>query len=213
MSRSRVQLVCFDLGEVLIRLVGGWADACAAVGVDWPHGELDEAVRGQIRELVRRHETGVMDFERFTDALSKHVELPVEQVQRAICAWLSEPYPGVPELLESLAAAPVRTACLSNTNARHWSQMTTPGSPNHLPLDRLDYRFASHLIGHYKPDAAIYAHVEEATGLPGGAIVFFDNAPENVAAARERGWRAHRIDPAGDTVAQMRTHLSAYDLL
>ena len=35
------------------------------------------------------------------------------------------------------------------------------------------------------------------------AILFFDDDPANVEAARARGWRAERIDAAGDTAAQL----------
>ena len=45
-----------------------------------------------------------------------------------------------------------------------------------------------------KPDPAIYAAVESATGLPPEAHLFIDDRAENVAAARARGWRAHRFD-------------------
>jgi len=61
-----------------------------------------------------------------------------------------------------------------------------------------------------KPDDAIYAHVERATGVPGGQIVFFDDVEENVEAARRRGWRACHVDPRpDDPLSQVRAFLAA----
>lgn len=65
-------------------------------------------------------------------------------------------------------------------------------------LDEFDAAHVSGHVGRIKPDPAIYAHVEAATGLPGPAHLFADDRPDNVAAAEARGWRAHLFDgPAG----------------
>jgi len=107
----------------------------------------------------------------------------------------------------------VRTACLSNTNERHWDTVNDAGSAHHVPLHTLDHLFASHLIGQRKPDGAIYEHVERAVGVPGGAILFFDDTEANVDAALRRGWHAVRIDPAEAPVQQMRRHLRHHRVL
>ncbi len=70
-------------------------------------------------------------------------------------------------------------------------------------VGRLRHRFASHELGLNKPDPAIYHHVERQLGYTGKQILFFDDAEENVIAAREVGWRAEGIDPARDTARQM----------
>ncbi len=43
-------------------------------------------------------------------------------------------------------------------------------------------------------------------------MLFFDDAEENVRAARAVGWRAERIDPAGDTARQMTGALAEHDV-
>lgn len=42
-----------------------------------------------------------------------------------------------------------------------------------------------------KPDPAIYAIAERRFGLPGDALLFTDDKPENIAAAAARGWHTH----------------------
>ena len=119
-------------------------------------------------------------------------------------AWLIEEYPGVRTLVDDLhRLGGVETGMLSNTNARHWARrerdFTTAGL--------LGSQHASHLLGLAKPDPAIFRAFERRTGQAPGGIVFFDDLPENVDAARRAGWRGVLIDHVGDTAAQMRSAL------
>ncbi len=127
--------------------------------------------------------------------------------------WLRGPFPGITALLSEVTATAVQTACLSNTNEHHWHMVTTPGEPNYVPLETLDYCFASHLIGHRKPDAGIYEHVERATGVDARAILFFDDTKPNIEAARQRGWSVEWIDPRREAVPQLQSHLREYGIL
>jgi hypothetical protein len=43
--------------------------------------------------------------------------------------------------------------------------------------------------------------------------LFFDDRIENIEGALRRNWRAHRIDPRRDTIAQVREHLGRYGVL
>ena len=62
--------------------------------------------------------------------------------------------------------------------------MNATDGDNALPLHRLHHRFASHLAGHRKPNAGIYAHAEQAAGIDPKRIMFFDALADNSAAAR-----------------------------
>jgi putative hydrolase of the HAD superfamily len=122
-------------------------------------------------------------------------------------------FPGVPNLINELHARGYATACLSNTNDSHWRLMSNPAAACCLPLELLMHRFASHLVGARKPEPAIYAHVERNVGIRGERIVFFDDLAENVAAARSRGWHAHRITSPDHPVTQIREHLRSHGVL
>lgn len=58
-------------------------------------------------------------------------------------------------------------------------------------LSEFDRTFVSGEMGIIKPDPAIYAAVEAALDLDGGAMLFTDDRDANVAAAAARGWRTH----------------------
>ncbi|MCE0536897.1 HAD family phosphatase [Kineosporia rhizophila] len=91
------------------------------------------------------------------------------------------------ELITGLQDAGVSTALLSNA----------PASMARVVKDSdwsagFDQRVFSCDLGLVKPDPRIYRAVEERLGRPGPELVFFDDRPPNVTAARERGWQAHR---------------------
>ncbi len=206
-----IDLVIFDLGRVLIRLAADRPDAAAMAGVDLP--PLSEDAWRKWETIRDDHETGRISFDQFADRLAPVSGLDRGQHAALYEGWLRGPYPGVEELVDELRAGPTRLACLSNTNDFHWSLMTAPAGNNALPMDKLHHRFASHLVGSAKPDAAIYEHVERETGVEPGRMIFFDDSPANVEAARARGWRGEVIADDGDPVSQMRRRLGRYGVL
>ena len=190
-----IQLVVFDLGRVLVRICDDWLHACRVAGVTAPSGAIDAAAGARLHELVCRVEVGAFGHEAFCAEAGPVLGLTPGDVSRLWDAYTLGPYPGAVELVDEIRAAGVWTACLSNTNANHWRLMCDPSRATYFPFERLTHAFASHLVRLRKPDAAIYRHVEEVTQVGGGEIVFFDDVAENVAAARERGWRAFRVEP------------------
>jgi putative hydrolase of the HAD superfamily len=213
---SDLRLVIFDLGRVLIRICDSWPHACEVAGVAMAP-DVAARIKGPppaaADDLLRSYDTGGLDLETFANQIAPLCGLAPRDVIRLQECYLRGPYAGIDPLLDDLAAAGVRTACLSNTSGLHWEMMQAEGGPNFLPLHRLDHRFASHLVRLRKPDEAIYEHVERETGLAGRQIAFFDDVQENVDAALRRGWRAHRIDPVpDDPIPQVRGFLTRLGL-
>ena len=206
-----VRLVCLDLGGVLVRVCSDWSEACRTAKIDLPQG-LTPATLPLLIDLGRRHESGLIDEPQFEREAAALTGVTPAQVAAAAEAWLKGAYPGASDLVARLSAHPmVRSACLSNTNPRHWRMMNSPG-PNDLGLGRLTWRFLSYEIGQMKPAPAIYRHVEQATGLAPESILLFDDNADNVAAAKARGWQAERVDPCGDPLRQAGEHLAAHGL-
>ena len=197
-----VKLVTFDLGGVFIRISSGWEQAAKLANIKLPLLPKHEDVEPHLVKM----ETGNATEEDFCNRVAPLAGLAEEDVRSVLRAWLLGPYQEIESIVDQLCEKRVATACLSNTNACHWKLMQEDG-PNRLPLDRLTFRFASHLIGVMKPNAGIYEHLEQQTGVAPESILFFDDRPENCQAARQRGWQAVQIDPTGDTVKQMATAL------
>ena len=215
MTRPRdIQLVIFDLGRVLVRICDDWHHACQCAGIKLSAAPIDVGRMDRLRELALQQEIGAIGSEAFFGGAATLMGLSAAQVRAASEAYIRGAYPGVVALVDELIAAGVATACLSNTNEHHWQIVSNRDHPGYFPLERMSHRFASHLVKARKPEDAIYAHVERSTGIAPSALLFFDDVPENVEAARRRGWKACRIDPAlDDPIPQIRAALREHRVL
>jgi len=186
----------------MVRILRDWRDTFARTGTPWPKALTDPRVVDRLNEDLFAFETGRLAEDVFFARYARVTGLSVREVTACFTAWMVRPQPGIDALIDNVAGQDVRTACLSNTNPLHWRVMHEPG-PCRLPVDRLDHHYTSFDIGVMKPDEAIYAHVEKDSGVAPSDILFFDDVETNIHAARQRGWRAVRVDPQDDPVGQM----------
>lgn len=199
---SPIRAVLFDIGGVWLRL-RSWPEACAVAGFD---GDAAGQLRlmddhPEVAALHLEYEHGRLSTASFMRETGLVLGAEPSAVAAVFCARIQGPYPGTHALLDRLDRAGVVTGCLSNTNALHWSLMLGVFGdqiPQRIPLERLHHRFASQSLGCVKPHADIYRAAENLLRVPGAQIAFFDDREDNIAAALARGWRARRIDPAGD---------------
>jgi HAD superfamily hydrolase (TIGR01509 family) len=193
------RLAVFDLGGVVVRICRGWDEACAAAGID-ARPLRDPRSQGHlIAPVVHAHQRGAMDCDRYAAELASIVGgVTAREARQVHDAWILGDYPGIAQAIDRIHAAGLDTACLSNTNASHWERLHSSDA-----FLRIRRRHASHLLGLVKPDAAIYRAFERDTGAAPADIVFFDDLPENVDAARACGWTAVQVDHAGDTASQV----------
>jgi glucose-1-phosphatase len=206
---ERIELVIFDLGRVLIRICDGWQHACEMVGLPRPASISDEHF-AKFWEVLCSAEVGDIGIEEFAARAGPILGIPPEHVVKYWNAYLLGPYPGAVELVDELNRAGYQTACLSNTNVNHWAIMQDRGSASYLRLENLTHCFASHLVRMRKPEDRIYEHVERVTGIAPHKVIFFDDMPENIDAARKRGWNAYQIKIDSDPIKQVRSHLRAH---
>ncbi|MEM9252899.1 MAG: HAD-IA family hydrolase [Planctomycetota bacterium] len=203
--KPSVRAVVFDIGGVMTRL-------------NPPTEFFDTAAIELVIPAIENLDAGEIDPESFIRHVAEISGKPAALIARAFDEWIGEPYDGLEPLIDDLHAAGVTTACLSNTNARHWQRLAgdadaLPPIDPHLPLDRLHYRFTSFELGRRKPLHDIYHHAAALLALPASSILFFDDTEHNVHAARDAGWLAERIDPDAETAPQMRDHLSRHGVL
>ncbi len=186
----------FDLGGVLFDFHG--LSGLAAIT-----GRGPEAIHAALKHspACRLFESGRIGGDAFAAMLADELALdmpPAELLERWV-GWLGGPKPGAAGLLDE-ARARHPTACLSNTNALHWAALMEI----HGLAGLFDRTFASHLIGHWKPDPAIFAHVAEALG-PEARIVYFDDNLHIVEGARAFGWDAHHAEGPADVRRTLET--------
>lgn len=209
-------VVCFDLGGVLVRICRTWAEACevAELPLRELHSEAQEGLRAHRQSVVDGYQRGTLSCGDYYEALSAALDgaYSVAEVELIHHVWTREQYPGIDDLIAALNALPgFTTACLSNTNHAHWQRLAGGDGRSEYPaVEALERRLASHEMGCLKPEPEIYAQAHEVLtgGVAGGRIIFFDDLPENVEAARRHGWSAYHVDPGGDPATQMRAILN-----
>lgn len=211
-NNGPVRVVCFDLGGVIIRIQRTWVDTCRAVGLDVRDGVHDEALVMAARSVAEAFGTGAIAEDRWGEEMTAAFRglYSREELVRIHEGWILDEYPGVVDVISTLNRVDgLVTACLSNTNARHWRLM----HERYPAFNLIQHRHASHLFGAAKPDRTIYRAFERAMECSGPSILFFDDLKENVEAARALGWQAELIDPDGDTAGQIRDALKTRALV
>jgi HAD superfamily hydrolase (TIGR01509 family) len=184
---SRVELLLFDLGGVLVDFTGprelGQFLRTPASPADildrWircPHTRDFESGRISPREWAERF---VRDWD---------IHLEPEKFLLEFKTWASCILPGARELLESLRPR-YRLAALSNANEVHWERNTHELKV----LDLFEFAISSHQVGFCKPDPAIFEVAIHRAGVTPGEVMFFDDMAVNVAAAASLGIRAFQV--------------------
>ena len=183
-----IKTVVYDIGRVL---------------ADWRPEEVYDARIGPERRkrLFAACDLHGMNVEidlggHSRDVAYAHAEAHPEWAED-IRAWhdnwiemFSPDIPGSAALLRALRAKGMPVVALTNFG---WNTLDL-AKTRYPILNEFDDEFVSGRLGVMKPDPAIYEHVEAGTGLSGGELIFTDDSPANIAAARARGWIAHLFE-------------------
>lgn len=196
--------VVFDVGRVLFQ----WQLAALFAKLIDEQEELDWFLANVVTEEWHfEHDRG----RSLADMVPERIELfpQYEAHIRAYATRFNETVPGPVDgshaLVERLAARGVPLFCLTNFGDEFWQTFR----PAQLIFDLFEDIVVSGVEKVAKPEARIYAIVEERSGRSGAELFFTDDNPANIAAAKARGWDAHLFTDARSLEAQ----LEAADLL
>jgi 2-haloacid dehalogenase len=205
MTQSRPTAAVFDVGNVLY----GWDPDSFLV-----RQIADDEARMRFIEdvgLWEWHDTldGGRDFREAADELSDKFPAYAE----LISAWgerfgetISDPIPGVHEIVEELDAQGVPLFAITNFSADFWK-------PFHEKERAFFGRFRDIVVSGeeklLKPDPAIYFRALDRFGLKPAEALFIDDREINVEGALAVGMHAHLFADAAD----LRTRLEAEGLL
>ena len=186
MAIRRIEAILFDLGGVLIEVVGAdrmlsWSRTLPDMATMW--------TRWLASPAVRAYETGRSSRQVFAEAVIGEFELDVDAPTflAEFALWPRRMFPDSARLLDELRPR-FRIASLSNTNELHWERFDRDwGLPG-----RFDANFPSFAVGRIKPDADYFEHVLATLGLRAEQALFVDDHPVNVAAAQDFGLVARR---------------------
>lgn len=194
-SSTDIDVLLFDLGGVLIDFTG-----FAELGPLMPHGCDRDEVRSRWIESdsVQRFERSESTPIEFAAGVIQEFRLGLapEEFLAAFVAWARGPYPGARSLLERIPSSYCK-ACLSNSNELH----TPLHRRSMVPL--MDRFYFSDELGLVKPDREVFEYVADDLGVVPEKIVFFDDTPVNVQAARTVGMVAYEVDGVAALAAQL----------
>ncbi|MHB8636998.1 MAG: HAD-IA family hydrolase [Fimbriimonadaceae bacterium] len=200
---TRIRAVCFDIGGVLAEVALTWDAALAAAGLPAP---TEKQIPLEEFATFKLYQAGQLDIEAYLDELACFLGIEVAAALKVHESILLRPTERTLEIVNELNANGFVTGCLSNTNTLHWGVLTDAGRfPN---VAALQIKAASQLIGHNKPAEASYRAFEAMAGVSPSEVLFFEDGPKNVAAARQLGWSAVLIDPLGRHADQILQGLS-----
>ena len=171
--------ILFDIGWVFVGIhPQPLLDLLAAHGA--PRMDLHSAME---RIGLAEHETGRLDGDGLIERL--RALAPGAPAQAVRQHWLDMFVPHEDMLGLARQVAPHHGVyLLSNIGDLHWEHLVARHG-----VDRIGHgALPSFRAGVMKPDAAIYAQAERRFGLTPASTVFIDDRPENIAAARARGW-------------------------
>jgi putative hydrolase of the HAD superfamily len=181
-----IRALLFDLGGVILdvdpaRCLAHWA----------PHSRLEAqalATRFGVDAAWEAHETGRLDTGGYLAHLRQALELACGEAD-VLAGWnamLGAPIADTVALVDQLRGR-LPLHVLSNTNAAHVAAIRAahPGL-----LERFDVLHVSHELGWRKPHRRAFAAVLQALGQPPAEVLFFDDLPANVEAARAAGLQA-----------------------
>ncbi len=196
--------VVWDIGNVLIE----WDPAKLYDPLLGPEGRARLFAEVDLDGMNRAIDLGAPFRETVRATAARHPRWAAE-IRLWHDRWIEMASPAIPRsvaLLHALRARGVPVFALSNFGDGSFEV----GRAHYPFFDAFDARFISARLGLAKPDPAIYEALERATGVPPGRLLFVDDRPDNIAAARARGWQGHLFEgPEGWAAALLAAGLLA----
>jgi len=191
-----IELVAFDLGNVLCSVNEVPASEKLASLSNRPVDEVHEVVFGKARKAL--FETATMTFSEHAERAIAMLDIPmtVEEFTKLYDSVLiptQSMYPLVARIADNY-----QIALVSNTSEPHWL-----AAKRFLPFSsQLNPVIVSYEVDVMKPDRAFYDALLAQSQIPAENVLFIDDLPENIEAARKTGMNVHHFtgQPALESV-------------
>ena len=178
---TTIKAILFDMGNVLIFFDAKRSSKAFSEAVGVPEDKIWQTFF--ISELERSYTRGEISSEEFYRRVAEHFPKKIDFATFAKL-WndIFTENREMNELLRKLKKH-YPLYLISNTNDLHFEYVMTQ-----FPiLKHFTKCFPSHIVGHRKPDKAMFEHVLEEIKLRPNETVFIDDVPEFVGSAKQLG--------------------------
>ena len=195
---KKIQLVLFDLGNVLVRFTpeSFWQELKL--------GQNQRALFVQgVKESADRFECGKMNTGQFFDDLEQVFggQFRREHIRRAVSSVLTDPIADMEPLVAKVTQR-CETALVSNTNEFHYRYCLDA-----VPaLKMLPKHYLSYKLGVMKPDRSFYEKVLRDADIQPDAALFVDDVADNVEGAQSVGMKFILFESASSLEVAFRQH-------
>ncbi|HVU07126.1 MAG TPA: HAD family phosphatase [Verrucomicrobiae bacterium] len=176
--------VVFDLGKVLVDFDYAIAARKIVARSTHPPDNLNFLWESP---LLLQLESGQLNRREFFEAIQKAIGFQGDLEEFSLYFGdIFEPIAPMVDLHSTLRQQKIPTYILSNV-----SDIAINHIRKHFPFfNHFDGYVFSYEAGSLKPEAKIYEALERLTGKRGADLIYIDDRPENIEAAKARGWRA-----------------------
>lgn len=205
---AEIKVVIFDIGNVLFHI--SMQNALNYWSVQTPLSIEDIQHRFSFDEAHKEFERGNISPDQYRKHISTCIEYELNE-EVFFNGWnmiYLETFPEIEKVLASLRNN-YKVCALSNTNLTHeqvWSWKYK------ALINNIDTVFASHKIGHIKPDASCYQYVLKELNIPANNCVFFDDKIENIEGAKRQGIHAFQVTSPKQLYQTMKVFGLQFDL-
>lgn len=183
-----IDAVVFDIGNVLIEWVPErFFDR--VIGPERRRALFSEVDLHSMNDRVDRGEV----FQDVVYACAETYPKWRDEIRMWHDNWLALATPEIPlsvSLLRALRARGVPVFALSNFGRETFAL----AEPTYPFLAEFDRRYISGHMGVIKPEAEIYAMLEQDCGVAPDRLLFTDDRADNIAVAQARGWQTHLFE-------------------
>lgn len=202
-----IRFVYFDMGNILLSFDPQVACQNLARLLGRSDASIDHALYQS--GLQDKFEHGSISVDRFVDELAKQLAIaPLPCEPAAILDAMSDmftPIETMQGIIASVRDAGKGVGLLSNTCRAHWNWIERQNyAVMGTPFDETVLSFD---VGSMKPEPQIYEAAEAMCEVDPSEILFIDDRPENVAAAKQRGWNAEVCLGGPEAIAILRRYL------
>ena len=210
MKNTNIKTIAFDMGGVIFNFSREQAvNRFKELGLEDADQWLDDYTQKGIFGQVESGEISALEFVSELSKLVGH-HLTWKECQSGWTGYFVDmPQRNLDTLLQ-LKAEGYRLLLVTNTNPfmMSWVKSNEFDKNGGHGIDYyVDKIYASYECRHMKPSEEYFLHVLEQEGMPAENILFIDDSPRNVAAAKKMGFHTYQPANGADWTQEIRKYL------